>query len=290
MNLHASAKVDRMAGRIFLPSGLTLARLTPHRNHYANSPSQAPGTANAYLLRVYDVLRFAAKRLRAAPSRWSPPACPRIALSTSLLVGPHQPFSPKPTMSPPTKTLAKINLVTYPSNDPSLTSKTPVSLTGNQPQGSTMSHAHLVGINEASRLTGKNKATIAQANKAGKLAAVVDDNGRKRYDVSELERVYGTLRSPNTGYAPVETHRNQPAPTTDATGFSEVIKAKDELIETLRLQVQDLMLDRDHWRDHAKALPAPTNHTTPAPVDQPSPTTPAPVKRGFWPFRKRVTV
>jgi len=152
-----------------------------------------------------------------------------------------------------------------------------------------MSEPHLVGINEAARLTGKNKATISRDTKSGKVSATVNEAGQKRYMVAELERFYGTLRSPGTGYAPVDNHQNQPARnTSDTSVIPEVVKAKDEVIELLKGQVEDLKRDRDNWREQAlRALPAPAD-TTPAPVTEPVTTTP-PVKRGFWPFRRRVT-
>jgi hypothetical protein len=147
-----------------------------------------------------------------------------------------------------------------------------------------MNEPHLVGINEAARLTGKNKATISRDTKSGKLSATVSDSGSKRYQVAELERVYGTLRNPDTGYAPPDNHRNQPDELTSATSvIPEVVKAKDEVIAVLREQVEDLKRDRDNWRDQAlRALPAPAE-TSAAPVRAPA------QKRGIWPFRRTVT-
>jgi hypothetical protein len=146
-----------------------------------------------------------------------------------------------------------------------------------------MSEPHFVGINEAARLTGKNKATISRDTKTGKLTATTNDTGAKRYQVAELERVYGTLRSPTTGYAPVDNHRTQPQETTnDTSALTEVVKAKDEMIALLKDQVDDLKRERDNWRDQAqRALPAPVD-TTPA-------TSKTNQRKGWWLFGRKAT-
>lgn len=162
-----------------------------------------------------------------------------------------------------------------------------------------MSEPHLVGINEAARLTGKNKATISRDTKSGKLSATSSDTGSKRYQVAELERVYGKLRNPDTGYAPGADHRNQPEEKTSETILlPEVLKAKDQVIELLQKQVEDLRHERDNWRETAnqalRALPAPAPapaetivSTTPAPVQ--APVTAPPEKRGFWSFLRKAS-
>ena len=49
----------------------------------------------------------------------------------------------------------------------------------------------IVTINEASNLIGKSIKTIYRHIENGKLSCVIDDNGRKVIDISELVRVYG---------------------------------------------------------------------------------------------------
>ena len=49
----------------------------------------------------------------------------------------------------------------------------------------------IVTINEASNLIGKSIKTIYRHIDNGKLSCVIDDNGRKMVDISELVRVYG---------------------------------------------------------------------------------------------------
>ena len=60
----------------------------------------------------------------------------------------------------------------------------------------------IVTINEASNLIGKSIKTIYRHIDNGKLSCVIDDNGRKMVDISELVRVYGldlTLAENNNG-------------------------------------------------------------------------------------------
>jgi hypothetical protein len=48
----------------------------------------------------------------------------------------------------------------------------------------------LIGLTEAARLTGKDKATIHRAMKSGRLSFTVGDDGDRQIDPAELERVY----------------------------------------------------------------------------------------------------
>ena len=60
----------------------------------------------------------------------------------------------------------------------------------------------IVTINEAANLVGKSIKTIYRHIESGKLSCVIDDNGRKMVDISELVRVYGldlTLAENNNG-------------------------------------------------------------------------------------------
>ena len=51
----------------------------------------------------------------------------------------------------------------------------------------------VVTINEASNLIGKSIKTIYRHIENGKLSCVIDENGRKVIDISELIRAYGKL-------------------------------------------------------------------------------------------------
>jgi hypothetical protein len=47
----------------------------------------------------------------------------------------------------------------------------------------------LIGLNEAARLSGRNRSTLHRAMKDGRLSYTLDDAGERRIDVAELERV-----------------------------------------------------------------------------------------------------
>ena len=53
-----------------------------------------------------------------------------------------------------------------------------------------------VGLTEAARLTGKDASTITRACQAGRLSFNKDETGQRMFEMAELERVFGKLRSP----------------------------------------------------------------------------------------------
>ena len=57
----------------------------------------------------------------------------------------------------------------------------------------------LIGLAEASRLSGRNRATIHRAMKSGKLAYTLAEGGERKIDISELERVFGTRATIGNG-------------------------------------------------------------------------------------------
>ena len=54
-----------------------------------------------------------------------------------------------------------------------------------------------VTVSQAAQLTGKNRSTIIRAIEKGHLSASRHEFGQYLLDPAELERVYGTLRSPD---------------------------------------------------------------------------------------------
>jgi hypothetical protein len=54
----------------------------------------------------------------------------------------------------------------------------------------------LMGLKEASKLTGKNAATIHRAMKSGRLSYTLNANGDRVVDLSELERVFPIVKVP----------------------------------------------------------------------------------------------
>jgi hypothetical protein len=113
---------------------------------------------------------------------------------------------------------------------------------------------------EAGDRVGLTKQAIVKAIKNGRISATKDDTGEWRIDPAELFRVY----------PPVPTDGSNPSPTetpNDSAGLRREI-------ELLRERIDDLVEDRDHWREQAQqALRMITDQR---PVTQPS------EHRGWW--------
>lgn len=137
-----------------------------------------------------------------------------------------------------------------------------------------------VGLNQAARLTGKNKSVIWRDTNAGKLSSTQDGKGKTVYNIAELERVYGRLQDPTKtveALAVVETERE--APSIEAERLALKLEFLERELSLVKDQMSEIKQDRDHWRSQAetvlRALPAPAQAS-----EQPE-------RRGFWPFRRR---
>ena len=53
-------------------------------------------------------------------------------------------------------------------------------------------------------MTGKSESTLRRDVKKGKVSAVRDDRGHMRFDVAELQRVYGKLKTVGDDSQPTE--------------------------------------------------------------------------------------
>jgi len=117
-----------------------------------------------------------------------------------------------------------------------------------------------VGLNQAARMAGKAKTTLLRHVKAGKLSAIIADDGRKRFDVAELERVYGTLATGDTGS---ETPVAKPSATGSrattsprphaqtGTGLDPVALLADQ-VESLKAELVRLRSDLEKERDERR--------------------------------------
>src|SRR3954453_13743382 len=100
-----------------------------------------------------------------------------------------------------------------------------------------------IGLSEAAKLTGKDKATIHRAMASGRLSFVVGPDGTRQIDPAELERVFlikapGAI-APLNRYAAVRNSLQPPQP--DA-----LLEAERSKIAMLEATVADLRqrLDR----------------------------------------------
>lgn len=127
-----------------------------------------------------------------------------------------------------------------------------------------------VGINEAAKITRKNKSTIWRDTNSGILSAKQSSKGKRVYDVAELERVYKRIYDPNepetkeTAADKVASDLSQPG--LEAEKLALKLEFLEREIALIKDQLTEVKTDRDHWRGQAetalRALPAPT--TTPA--------------------------
>ena len=102
-----------------------------------------------------------------------------------------------------------------------------------------------VGLSEAARLVGRSRSTIHRAVKAGDLSASRDAKGHRMIDTSELQRVFGALQTDtvkNESETHDATHDETQELRTRVAFLEAEIKAKDELIETLRENLSDLRI------------------------------------------------
>lgn len=102
-----------------------------------------------------------------------------------------------------------------------------------------------VGLTEAAALIGKAPSTITRAVKKGRLSSTQDAQGRTVYDVAELERVYGKLKTPDDARNDAPAMPNNAAQQ-DAQRAHEAEKAAlERLISHLETTTRDLTAERD---------------------------------------------
>jgi hypothetical protein len=106
-------------------------------------------------------------------------------------------------------------------------------------------------LGQAAKESGKQKSTLLDAIRAGRLSATRDDKNQWQIDPAELFRVYP---------AQPQTEREATQPNTEETPAEiarMLMKERDERErERRRLEstIDDLKTDRDHWRQQATAL------------------------------------
>ena len=122
-----------------------------------------------------------------------------------------------------------------------------------------------LSLSQAAKAVGKSKSTINRAIKSGKLSATRHDDGSYTIDASELSRVFqiGTPGGSEwIGAAPPM----EPAGTAALEAENAALRAA---LDREREIMNDLMADRDAWKQQATALLA-------AP----------PKRRSWWPWSR----
>jgi len=119
-------------------------------------------------------------------------------------------------------------------------------------------------LGQAALATGCNKSTIFRAITGGRISAQRDSNGAWQIEPAELHRVFPALPA---------------AAATPATPASPPDALTNVLVDQLQQVIADLRHDRDHWREafqNAQRLLA-----APQPPDAPAAATPA-TRRWWW--------
>lgn len=125
-------------------------------------------------------------------------------------------------------------------------------------------------LGQAAKATGKQKSTILDSIRKGRISAVKNDLGRYAIDPSELHRVY----PPNAHNVQLE-RKETPSNHYQNTLLEEKIKFLEREITRLERMETDLREDRDHWREEATQIRRML-------TDQNSTTTAAKAESGFW--------
>jgi len=139
-----------------------------------------------------------------------------------------------------------------------------------------------IGLSEAAKLTGKDKATIHRAMASGRLSFTVGPDGMRRIDPAELERIF-RIKAPGA-IAPrnrTAAVRNSPQPLqTDA--LLEAERSKIAILEAtvadLRQRLDRADMERRQAQEKLTAVLADMRVAAPAPQ-------PAPTRRRWWKWR-----
>lgn len=122
-----------------------------------------------------------------------------------------------------------------------------------------------LSLSQAAKAAGKSKSTINRAIKSGKLSATRHDDGSYSIDASELSRAFHIGTPDGSGWI-------NAAPSTElarTAALEAENKALRAALEREREIANDLMVDRNAWKQQATALLA-----TPQ------------KRRGWWPWRQ----
>lgn len=90
-------------------------------------------------------------------------------------------------------------------------------------------------ITEAVKIIPVSESKLRRDAKAGVVSFEVDEKGKKRFDLSELRRVYGEVSLPDNN-GQVKDSRQEPSETRHDS--KEIIALKDNQIDDLRRQLE----------------------------------------------------
>lgn len=110
-------------------------------------------------------------------------------------------------------------------------------------------------ISEAARLTGKARSTLHRHLKNGKLSKSTGGDGEPVIDTAELIRVYGPLQQQRHADDVAIGQRETPEKDTlDRALRAEVEALRQEKLERLEAELEELREQRDAWKTQAERL------------------------------------
>ena len=113
---------------------------------------------------------------------------------------------------------------------------------------------------QALKLITASRSTLARYANEGKLSFETDPKGNKLFQVTELERVFGKLKSPETDEtSPADDEKDQLAPQEQDTETAVKMALLEQEIQFLREKAeraeqmaQDAKISADQWRQQAE--------------------------------------
>ena len=94
---------------------------------------------------------------------------------------------------------------------------------------------HRISLQEACKLTELSESTLRRHVKKGKVSAERDDRGHLQFDIAELQRAYGELKSTGDDAQPTEQGNGKAMTGHDR---AEILAIKDNQIADLRSQLE----------------------------------------------------
>jgi DNA-binding transcriptional MerR regulator len=140
-----------------------------------------------------------------------------------------------------------------------------------------------VGLHEAMRLTGASKSTITRYSTKGKLSFETTEDGRRTYQVVELERVFGKLKAPQPlRNSSQDVHENGLQlegeglePDLEVALLQAEVRRLTEINELLAQNAQEAKQTAAQWQQQAERATLMLTH-------RPEETPTAEPSKGFW--------
>ena len=99
-----------------------------------------------------------------------------------------------------------------------------------------------LNLTQAAKAAGIARGTLYKHIDEGKISCQLDDKGKRVIDTSELMRVYGEIKQPETNSERSEERPIEHKETQEETEITEVLR---ERIKDLEKQVEDLRQDKE---------------------------------------------